>query len=85
MKLTLKRIDWETDTDNMWILESLPEEWVFHIYESELEDFELDKSISIGYIHQLVKGFKEELEEKFYQDINGFEIEVGWKCYPFQS
>jgi hypothetical protein len=85
MKITLKKIDWDTDTDNMWVLESLPEEWVFLIPESELEDYELDKSISIGYIEQVVKGFKEELEEKFYQNINGFEIELSWECFPFQS
>lgn len=85
MKITLKKIDWDTDTDNMWVLESLPEEWVLLISESELEDYELDKSISIGYIEQVVKGFKEELEEKFYQNINGFEIELSWECFPFQS
>ena len=88
MKLTLKKIDWETDTDNMRVLESLPEKWVFHIYEPDITDFdgvEEQSQLRIGDIEQLVKGFKEELEEKFYHNINGFEIELGWECFPFQK
>ena len=79
MILKLKNIEWETD--NLRILESLPEEQEWNLHEYDITDFdgvEEQSQLRIGDVEQLVMNFKERIEEKFNNDIEDFDIQLSW-------
>ena len=80
MILKLKNIEW--DTDNLRILETLPEEqeWSLH-YHDDITDFDVveeQSQLRIGDVEQLVMNFKRSIEEKFHNDIEDFDIQLSW-------
>ena len=80
MILKLKNIEW--NTDNLRILETLPEEqeWSLH-YHDDITDFdgvEEQSQLRIGDVEQMVRSFKERTEERFNNDINDFDILLSW-------
>ena len=78
MILKLKNIEWETD--NLKILESLPEEqeWNLHNYIKSMSDVKEQSQLTIGDVEQLVMYFKRSVEEKFHNDIEDFDIQLSW-------
>lgn len=79
MILKLKNIEWETD--NLRILESLPEEQEWNLHEYDITDFdgvEEQSQLRIGDVEQLVMNFKRSIEEKFNNDIEDFDIQLSW-------
>ena len=80
MILKLKNIEW--DTDNLRILETLPEEqeWSLHYHDmvTDFDDVDEPSQLKIGDIEQLVTNFKRSIEEKFHNDIEDFDIQLSW-------
>ena len=79
MILKLKNI--ECETDNLRILESLPEEQEWNLHEYDISDFdgvEEQSQLRIGDVEQLVMNFKRSIEEKFHNDIEDFDIQLSW-------
>lgn len=79
MILKLKNIEWETD--NLRILESLPEEQEWNLHEYDITDFdgvEEQSQLRIGDVEQLVMNFKRSIEGKFHNDIEDFDIQLSW-------
>ena len=79
MNLKLKNIKWETD--NLRILETLPEEQEWNLHEYDITDFdgvEEQSQLRIGDVEQLVMNFKRSIEEKFHNDIEDFDIQLSW-------
>ena len=79
MNLKLKNIKWETD--NLRILETLPEEQEWYLHEYDITDFdgvEEQSQLRIGDVEQLVMNFKRSIEEKFHNDIEDFDIQLSW-------
>ena len=79
MNLKLKNIKWETD--NLRILETLPEEQEWYLHEYDITDFdgvEEQSQLRIGDVEQLVMNFKRSIEEKFHNYIEDFDIQLSW-------
>ena len=79
MILKLKNIEWETD--NLRILESLPKEQEWNLHEYDITDFdgvEEQSQLRIGDVEQMVRSYKERIEEEFNNDINDFDILLSW-------
>jgi hypothetical protein len=79
MILTLKNIEW--DTDNQRILDTLPETQIWILNENDITDFdgvEEQSQLRIGDVEQMVRSYKERIEEEFNNDINDFDILLSW-------
>ena len=79
MILKLKNIEW--DTDNLRILETLPEEQEWNLLDYDITDFdgvEEHTQLRIGDVEQLVMNFKRSLEEKFHNVLDDFDILLSW-------
>ena len=79
MILKLKNIEW--DTDNQRILDTLPETQEWNLHEYDITDFdgvEEQSQLRIGDVEQMVRSFKERIEEEFHNDIEDFDIQLSW-------
>jgi len=79
MILKLKNIEW--DTDNQRILDTLPETQEWNLHEYDITDFdgvEEQSQLRIGGVEQMVRSFKERIEEEFHNDIEDFDIQLSW-------
>lgn len=79
MILTLKNIEW--DTDNQRILDTLPETQIWILNKNDITDFdgvEEQSQLRMGDVEQMVRSYKERIEEEFNNDINDFDILLSW-------